>query len=107
MTAYATTAGFRGGLWGCATAAYQIEGAVGEDGRQPSVWDIFSHTPGKTLDGDTGDIADDHYHLYKQDIQLLKSLGVKAYRFSVAWPRVVPGGSGPANGPYADTFCGA
>jgi beta-glucosidase/6-phospho-beta-glucosidase/beta-galactosidase len=54
---------------GCATTAYQIEGAVAEDGRQPSVWDTFSHTPGKTVDGDTGDIADDHYHLYKQDIQ--------------------------------------
>ena len=84
-------------LWGCATAAYQIEGAAAQDGRKPSVWDAWSHMPGKTANGDTGDIACDHYHLYKQDIQLLKSLGVKAYRFSVAWPRVVPEGSGPAN----------
>jgi beta-glucosidase len=84
-------------LWGCATAAYQIEGAAAQDGRKPSVWDAWSHMPGKTANGDTGDIACDHYHLYKQDIQLLKSLGVKAYRFSVAWPRVVPDGSGPAN----------
>jgi beta-glucosidase len=84
-------------LWGCATAAYQIEGAVAEDGRKPSVWDTYSHTPGKTANGDTGDVADNHYHLYKQDIQLLKSLGAKAYRFSVAWPRVVPAGAGPVN----------
>jgi beta-glucosidase len=84
-------------LWGCATAAYQIEGAAAQDGRKPSVWDTWSHTPGKTANGDTGDVACDHYHRYKQDIQLLKSLGAKAYRFSVAWPRVVPDGSGPAN----------
>src|ERR1700693_1854971 len=84
-------------LWGCATAAYQIEGAVDEDGRKPSVWDAWSHMPGKTANGDTGDVACDHYHLYKQDIQLLNSLGVKGYRFSVAWPRGVPEGSGPAN----------
>ena len=84
-------------LWGCATAAYQIEGAAAQDGRKPSVWDAWSHMPGKTANGDTGDIACDHYHLYKQDVQLLKSLGVKTYRFSVAWPRVVPDGSGPAN----------
>lgn len=84
-------------LWGCATAAYQIEGAAAADGRKPSVWDKYSHTPGNTANGDTGDMADDHYHLYKQDIQLLKSLGVKTYRFSVAWPRVVPLGAGPVN----------
>src|SRR5271167_4469441 len=71
-------------LWGCATAAYQIEGAVSEDGRKPSVWDTFSHTPGKTFQGDTGDTADDSYHLYKEDAQLLKSLGVKGYRFSIS-----------------------
>src|SRR5580658_9530054 len=62
-------------LWGCATAAYQIEGAVSEDGRKPSVWDTFSHTPGKTLHGETGDVADDSYHLYKEDVKLLKNLG--------------------------------
>ncbi|MGD0989187.1 MAG: GH1 family beta-glucosidase [Candidatus Sulfotelmatobacter sp.] len=84
-------------MWGCATASYQIEGAVNEDGRGPSVWDTFSHTPGKTFQGDTGDVADDSYHLYKEDIQLLKSLGVKCYRFSISWSRVFPGGTGHPN----------
>ena len=87
----------RGFLWGSATASYQVEGAVNEDGRGPSVWDIFSHTPGKTINGATGDIADDHYHRYKQDVQLMKALGVKAYRFSIAWPRVFPQGGGSPN----------
>ena len=62
-------------MWGCATASYQIEGAAKEDGRKPSIWDVFSHTPGKTYDGDTGDVADDSYHLYKEDTQLIKNLG--------------------------------
>jgi beta-glucosidase len=84
-------------LWGCATASYQIEGAVNEDGRKPSVWDTFSHTPGKTHQGDTGDVADDSYHRYKEDVQLLKALGVKGYRFSIAWPRVFPDGTGQPN----------
>ena len=84
-------------VWGCATASYQIEGAAAEDGRKPSVWDTFSHTPGKVQNGDTGDVANDSYHRYKLDVQLLKSLGVKGYRFSIAWPRVVPEGTGPAN----------
>src|SRR6202046_4175136 len=84
-------------LWGCATAAYQIEGAVSEDGRKPSVWDTFSHTPGKTFQGETGDIADDSYHLYKEDIKLLKNLGVSVYRFSIAWSRIFPDGTGQAN----------
>lgn len=83
--------------WGVATAAYQIEGAVAEDGRSPSIWDTFSHTPGKVDGGDTGDIACDHYHRVPEDIGLIKQLGAEAYRFSVAWPRVVPGGDGPAN----------
>ncbi|MGW3579948.1 GH1 family beta-glucosidase [Streptomyces rubiginosohelvolus] len=83
--------------WGVATAAYQIEGAVAEDGRSPSIWDTFSHTPGKVDGGDTGDIACDHYHRVPEDIGLIKQLGADAYRFSVAWPRVVPGGDGPAN----------
>src|ERR1035438_3418507 len=77
-------------LWGCATASYQIEGAVKEDGRKPSVWDTFSHTPGKTFHGETGDVADDSYHLYKEDVRLLKNLGAKVYRFSISWPRVFP-----------------
>jgi beta-glucosidase len=83
--------------WGVATAAYQVEGAVAEDGRSPSIWDTFSHTPGKIDGGDTGDVACDHYHRWPEDIAIMKELGVNAYRFSVAWPRVVPGGSGPVN----------
>jgi beta-glucosidase len=87
----------KGFLWGSATAAYQVEGAVTEDGRGPSIWDTFSHTQGKVVDNATGDIADDHYHRYKEDVQLMKSLGVKTYRFSIAWPRVFPAGDGPPN----------
>jgi beta-glucosidase len=86
-----------GFLWGSATASYQVEGAVHEDGRAPSIWDTFSHTPGKTVAAATGDVADDHYHRYKEDIQLMKALGVKAYRFSIAWPRVFPQGAGAPN----------
>ena len=84
-------------LWGCATAAYQIEGAVSEDGRKPSVWDTFSHTPGKTFHGETGDVADDSYHLYKEDVKLLKNLGVGGYRFSISWSRIFPDGTGQPN----------
>ncbi len=83
--------------WGVATAAYQIEGAVTEDGRSPSIWDTFSHTPGTIDNGDTGDVACDHYHRAPEDIGLIKQLGADAYRFSIAWPRVVPGGDGPVN----------
>ena len=86
--------GFR---WGTATASYQVEGAANEDGRGPSIWDTFSHAQGKTVNGATGDVADDHYHRYKQDVQLMKALGVKVYRFSIAWPRVFPQGSGSPN----------
>ena len=86
-------------LWGTATASYQVEGAVNEDGRGPSIWDTFSHTPGKTVDNATGDVADDHYHRYKEDIQLMKNLGVKTYRFSIAWPRVFPTGAGEPKTP--------
>ncbi|MQA04457.1 MAG: beta-glucosidase [Streptosporangiales bacterium] len=86
-----------GFAWGAATAAYQIEGAVDADGRGPSIWDTFSHTPGKVANGDTGNIACDHYHRYREDVALLAGLGVDAYRFSVAWPRIQPPGKGPAN----------
>jgi beta-glucosidase len=86
-----------GFTWGTATAAYQIEGAVGEDGRGTSVWDTFSHTPGRTHEGDTGDVACDHYHRYAEDVALMADLGTDAYRFSVAWPRIQPEGTGPAN----------
>ena len=87
----------KGFLWGCATAAYQIEGGAREDGRGSSIWDVFSHTPGKTHDGDTGDVADDFYHRYKEDIQLLKNLGVQTYRMSISWSRVFPTGRGSVN----------
>ncbi|MDP9842317.1 GH1 family beta-glucosidase [Streptosporangium lutulentum] len=83
--------------WGVATAAYQIEGAAQEDGRLPSIWDTFSHIPGSIDNGDTGDVACDHYHRWPEDLGLLGKLGVDAYRFSVAWPRVIPTGSGPVN----------
>ncbi|MGW6411755.1 GH1 family beta-glucosidase [Streptomyces vinaceus] len=83
--------------WGTATSAYQIEGAVAEDGRAPSIWDTFSHTPGAVDGGHTGDTACDHYHRWREDIALMGELGTNAYRMSVAWPRVVPGGDGPAN----------
>ena len=86
-----------GFLWGCATAAYQIEGGARDDGRGPSVWDTFSHTPGKTYHGETGDIADDSYHRYAQDVGLLKDLGVGGYRMSMSWSRVFPKGTGQPN----------
>ncbi|GAA2337441.1 GH1 family beta-glucosidase [Streptomyces kunmingensis] len=94
--ALATTRFPTGFLWGSATAAYQIEGAVREDGRTPSIWDTFSHTPGKVANGDTGDVAVDHYHRWRDDVRLMADLGLTAYRFSVAWPRVQPTGRGPA-----------
>jgi beta-glucosidase len=85
-----------GFLWGSSTAAYQVEGAAGEGGRTPSIWDTFSHTPGKVLAGDTGDVACDHFHRYRDDIALMKDMGLGAYRFSVSWSRVQPTGRGPA-----------
>ena len=78
--------------WGVASSAYQVEGAVTEDGKGPSIWDIFSHTPGKTLQGENGDIACDHYHRYSEDLSLMKNLGVTHYRFSLSWPRIFPTG---------------
>jgi beta-glucosidase len=86
-----------GFLWGTATSAYQIEGAVDEDGRGRSIWDIFAHTPGTIADHSNADRANDHYHRYKQDVGLIRELGVKAYRFSIAWPRVFPEGTGKPN----------
>ncbi len=86
-----------GFLWSCATAAYQVEGGANADGRGPSIWDTFSHTPGKVYHNETGDVADDQYHRYKQDVQLLKWVGAKAYRFSVSWSRVFPEGVGKPN----------
>jgi beta-glucosidase len=93
-----TKLGFPAGFtWGAATAAYQIEGATGVDGRGPSVWDTFSHTPGKVRGGDTGDTACDSYHRYPEDADLLRSLGLMDYRFSISWPRVIPDGAGQVN----------
>ncbi len=86
-----------GFVWGTATSSYQIEGAVREGGRGQSIWDTFSHTPGKTVNGDTGDVAVDHYHRWHQDVALMRDLGLQAYRFSVAWPRVIPEGNGAIN----------
>ncbi|MFJ5986063.1 GH1 family beta-glucosidase [Lentzea sp. NPDC092896] len=83
-----------GFLWGAATSSYQIEGAVAEDGRGPSIWDTFCATPGKVDNGDTGDVAADHYHRYPEDVAVMRGLGLGAYRFSIAWPRVQPLGSG-------------
>jgi beta-glucosidase len=84
-------------VWGVATSAYQVEGAWNEDGKGESIWDRFSHTPGKIKNDETGDVACDHYHRYAEDIALLKELGVKAYRFSISWSRVLPKGRGDAN----------
>jgi beta-glucosidase len=95
------TSGF---TWGAATASYQVEGAVAADGRGPSIWDTFAHTPGKIVDGTNGDVADDHYHRFGEDIRMLADLGLTAYRFSIAWPRIVPGGSGVANAAGLDFY---
>jgi beta-glucosidase len=86
-----------GFLWGTATAAYQIEGAADEDGRGPSIWDTFSHTPGRVDNGATGDVACDHYHRWQEDVALMAELGLPAYRLSLSWPRLLPGGRGQVN----------
>jgi beta-glucosidase len=83
--------------WGAATASYQIEGAWNEDGKGESIWDRFSHTPGKIENGDTGDVACDHYHRWQEDIKLMKAINLQAYRFSIAWPRILPAGRGKVN----------
>src|SRR5688500_16069788 len=83
-----------GFVWGVATSAYQIEGAVDVDGRGPSIWDTFGRTPGRVVDGHTGDVACDHDHRWVTDLDLVARLGVGAYRFSIAWPRVQPTGAG-------------
>lgn len=90
--------------WGVAAAAYQIEGAANEDGKGPSVWDMFCRQPGKVLDGHTGDVACDHYHRYREDVGIMKDLGVAAYRFSISWPRVIPDGKGAVNARGLDFY---
>ncbi len=87
----------QGFIWGCASSAYQVEGAWNEDGKGPSIWDTFVHTQGKIANGETGDVAVDHYHRYKEDVALMKALGLDSYRFSVAWSRVLPEGRGRIN----------
>jgi beta-glucosidase len=101
MTSYQFPEGF---MWGTATASYQIEGAVSEDGRKPSVWDTFSATPGRTVNGDTGNVACDHYHLYETDVKLMAELGIKHYRFSIAWSRLIPDGRGTVNEAGVDFY---
>jgi len=93
-----------GFAFGAATASYQVEGAVEADGRGPSIWDTFSHTPGRTVNGETGDVACDHYHRWESDLDLMSELGLRAYRFSVAWPRVQPIGFGPPNAAGLDFY---
>jgi beta-glucosidase len=87
----------QGFLWGSATASYQVEGAVKEGGRGTTIWDTFSHTAGKTAHGDTGDVADDFFHRYREDVQLMRDLGLKTCRFSIAWSRIFPTGTGAPN----------
>lgn len=91
-------------LWGVSTAAYQIEGAWNEDGKGPSIWDTFTRIPGRVRNGDTGDVACDHYHRWRDDLKLLGELGVGAYRFSISWPRVMPEGRGSVNLPGLDFY---
>jgi beta-glucosidase len=93
-----------GFVWGAATASYQVEGAWEEDGKGPSIWDTFSRTPGSVTNGDTGDVADDHYHRWQEDVSLMKSIGLQAYRFSISWPRVLPEGEGKVNQPGLDFY---
>lgn len=93
-----------GFLWGTSTAAYQIEGAVDEDGRGPSVWDTFAHRPGTIENSHTGDVAVDHYHRYREDVELMAGIGLNAYRFSVGWSRVMPNGTGAPNAAGLDFY---
>src|SRR3712207_6436274 len=86
-----------GFYWGIATSSYQIEGAWNEDGKGESIWDTFAHTPDKIKNGDTGDVANDHYHRYKEDVALMRDLGATAYRFSISCPRISPEGTGTPN----------
>jgi beta-glucosidase len=86
-----------GFVWGVATAAYQIEGSPDADGKGKSIWDTYSHIPGKIKNGDTGDVANDHYRRYREDVAMMKEMGAKAYRFSISWPRIFPEGAGAAN----------
>jgi beta-glucosidase len=94
----------KGFYWGTATASYQIEGAWNEDGKGSSIWDTYVHTPGNIKNNDTGDIANDHYHRYKEDVALMRSIGANAYRFSISWPRIFPQGTGTPNARGLDFY---
>ena len=87
----------KGFVWGCAASAYQVEGAWNEDGKGPSIWDTFVHSPGHVVNNETGDLAVDHYHRYMEDVALMKELGLDAYRFSISWSRILPSGTGAIN----------
>ena len=84
-------------VWGAATSAYQVEGAYNEDGRGLSVWDVFTHEDGRVFGNHTGDIACDHYHKFREDVKLMGEIGIKAYRFSISWSRIIPNGTGTVN----------
>src|SRR5262245_46241123 len=94
----------KGFYWGVGTSAYQIEGAWNEDGKGPSIWDTYAHAPGHIKNNDTGDVANDHYHRYNEDIALMKDIGATAYRFSIAWPRIFPQGTGTPNAKGVDFY---
>ncbi|MEV4185495.1 family 1 glycosylhydrolase, partial [Streptosporangium canum] len=93
-----------GFVWGAATSAYQIEGAVSEDGRGRSIWDTFVQQPGRVVNGENADVAIDHYHRYRDDVRMMADLGLGAYRFSVSWPRIQPDGSGAVNAKGLDFY---
>src|SRR6188472_2527267 len=93
-----------GFVWGAATSAYQIEGAVSEDGRGRSIWDTFVQQPGRVVNGENADVAIDHYHRYRDDVRMMADLGLGAYRFSVSWPRIQPDGSGAINSKGIDFY---
>src|SRR5262245_31154501 len=93
-----------GFFWGTGTSSYQIEGAWNEDGKGPSIWDTYAHQPGNIKNNDNGDVANDHYHRYKEDVALMKDIDANAYRFSIAWPRIFPEGTGTANSKGLDFY---
>src|SRR5262249_44557574 len=94
----------KGFFWGVGTSSYQVEGAWDEDGKGPSIWDTYAHMPGKIKNDDTGDVANDHYHRYKEDVALMKDIGANAYRFSISWPRIFPEGTGEPNAKGLDCY---